>query len=196
MPVDLNNITQQEVEEAANEFWNDFTKVVDFQYRLTELVKLQGRNVQFDTGLKTVLEKQRKLLFDLRTLYAGAYDLLSENRRSIVFRWIVKATGELKEIGTALGGLGIAPLVIVGGVLLTGAIAGLLVGWHRQISVQGQALTNQERMIPLVESGKLPAEVLRPAPVGGLTGMIGNLSTVALIVAALWFASKFMDSSE
>jgi hypothetical protein len=196
MPVELNNITQQEVEEAANEFWNDFTKVVDFQYRLTELVKLQGRNAQFDTGLKTLLDKQRKLLFDLRSLYAGAYDLLSENRRSIVFRWIVKATGELKEIGTALGSLGVVPLVIVGGVLLTGAIAALLVGWHRQISVQGQALSNQEKMIPLVESGALPAEVLRPAPVGGLTGMIGNLSTVALIVAALWFASKFMDSSE
>jgi len=196
MPTDVNNITQAEVEEAANEFWNDFTKVVDFQYRLTELVKLQGRNAQFDTGLKTVLDKQKKLLFDLRTLYAGAYDLLSENRRSIVFRWIVKATGELKEIEGALGSLGVVPLVIVGGVLLTGAIAGLLVGWHRQISVQAQALANQEKMIPLVEAGILPAEVLKPVAVGGLTGMLGNLGTVALIIAVLWFGSKFIESSE
>jgi len=196
MPTDVNNITHAEVEEAANEFWNDFTKVVDFQYRLTELVKLQGRNAQFDTGLKTVLDKQRKLLFDLRTLYAGAYDLLSENRRSIVFRWIVKATGELKGIEGALGSLGVVPLVIVGGVLLTGAIAGLLVGWHRQISVQAQALANQEKMIPLVEAGVLPAEVLKPVAVGGLTGMLGNLGTVALIIAVLWFGSKFIESSE
>lgn len=196
MPVNVNNITQTEVEEAANEFWNDFTKVVDFQYRLAELVKLQGRNAEFDAGLKTVLDRQKKLLFDLRTLYAGAYDLLSENRRSIVFRWIVKATGELKQIEGALGSLGVVPLVIVGGVLLTGAIAGLLVGWHRQISVQGQALSNQEKMIPLVEAGILPAEVLKPAPVGGLAGMLGNLGTVALIIAVLWFGSKFIESSE
>lgn len=196
MPVDVNSITQKEIEEAANDFWNDFTKVVDFQYRLTELVKLKGRNVQFDTGLKTLLDRQRKLVFDLRSLYAGAYDLLSENRRSLVFRWIVKTTGELKNIEGSLGGLGVAPLVIVGGVLLTGAIAGLLVGWHRQISVQGQALTNQEKMIPLVESGVLPAEVLRPAPVGGLSGMIGNLGTIALIVGVIWFASKFLESKE
>ena len=196
MPTDVNNITQAEVEEAANEFWNDFTKVVDFQYRLTELLKLQGRNAEFDASLKTLLDKQRKLLFDLRTLYAGAYDLLSENRRSIVFRWIVKATGELKGIEGALGSLGVVPLVIVGGVLLTGAIAGLLVGWHRQISVQAQALANQEKMIPLVEAGILPAEVLKPVAVGGLTGMLGNLGTVALIIAVLWFGSKFIESSE
>lgn len=196
MPVDVNDITQKEVEEAANEFWNDFTKVVDFQHRLLTLYKLKGRDARFDAGLKALLDQQKKLTFDLRTLYAGAYDLLSETRRTIVFRWIVKTTGELKEIEGALGSLGVVPLVIVGGVLLTGAIAGLLVGWHRQISVQAQALANQEKMIPLVEAGKLPAEVLKPAPVGGLTGMLGNLSTVALIVAVLWFASKFMDSSE
>lgn len=196
MPDEVVNLTQREVEEAANEFWNDFTKVVDFQHRLMELYKLKGRDAKFDTGLNDLYKQQSKLLFDLRTLYAGAYDLLSEARRSIVFRWIVKATGELKGVESALAGLGVVPLVIVGGVLLTGAIAGLLVGWHRQISVQGKALENQEKMIPLVQQGILPAEVLKPAPVGGLTGILGNLSTIALIIGVIWFASKFMDTGE
>ena len=102
----------------------------------------------------------------------------------------------MKQIEGALGSLGVLPLVIVGGVLLSGAIAGLLVGWHRQISVQAQALANQEKMIPLVEAGVLPAEVLKPVAVGGLTGMLGNLGTVALIIAVLWFGSKFIESSE
>lgn len=196
MPVDMNNMTQADVEAAANEFWNDFTKVVDFQHRIMKLYGLKGRHAPFDAGLEGLLARQKELMFDLRTLYTGAYDLLSENRRAIVFRWIVKATGELKDVEGALGSLGVLPLVIVGGVLLTGAVAGVLVGWHRQISVQGKALGNQERMIPLVEAGVLPASVLKPAPISGLTGLLGNLGTVAAIVALLWVASKYMKSGE
>jgi hypothetical protein len=180
-----------EVEEAAAAFYGDYLKLKAFHVRLSGMMSYRGRNAEFDAGLKRLVGGQRKLMFQLRNLYVEAYDLLPADKRAEVFRWIVSVTGQLKAFASELGGLGIAPLVIVAGVLITAATATALVAWHRAITAQGKALDNQARMIPLVEAGIVDPSVLKPvAPALGLSGVIGNLSSVLLIVGLIYAAVK------
>lgn len=180
-----------EVEEAAAEFYGDYLKLKAFHVRLSGMMSYRGRNAEFDAGLERLIGEQRKLMFQLRSLYAEAYDLLPADKRAEVFRWIVSVTGQLKAFASELGGLGIAPLVIVAGVLITATTATALVAWHRAITAQGKALDNQARMIPLVEAGIVDPSVLKPvAPALGLSGVIGNLSSVLLIIGLIYGAVK------
>lgn len=180
-----------EMEEAAAAFYGDYLKLKTYHVRLSRMMSYRGRNAEFDAGLKRLVQDQRKLMFQLRSLYAEAYDLLPADKRAEVFRWIVQATGQLKAFASDLGGLGIAPLVIVAGVLITAATATALVAWHRAITAQGKALDNQARMIPLVEAGIVDPDVLKPvAPAPSLSGVIGSLSSVLLIVGLIYGAVK------
>lgn len=186
-----------EMEEAASAFYGDYLKLKAYHVRLSRMMSYRGRNEKFDAGLKLLVHDQRKLMFQLRNLYADAYDLLPADRRSEVFRWIVQATGQLKTFASEFSGLGIAPLVIVAGVLITAATATALVAWHRAITAQGKALDNQARMIPLVEAGIVGPDVLKPvAPALGLSGVIGNLSSVLLIVGLIYGAVKLFGARE
>lgn len=186
-----------DMEEAATSFYADYEKLKTFHVRLSRMMSYRGRNAEFDAGLKSLVTEQRRLMFELRNLYVGAYELLTADRRSEVFRWIVQTTGELKAFASDLGSLGIAPLVIVAGVLITGATATALVAWHRAITAQGKALDNQARMIPLVEAGVVDPSVLKPvAPAPGLSGVIGNLSSVLLIVGLIYGAVKLFGESK
>jgi len=189
--VTTDSVATPEMEEAAAAFYSDFLKLKTFHVQLSRMVSLQGRNTEFDAGLKSLVMEQRKLMFQLRNLYAEAYDLLPADRRSEVFRWIVEATGELKTFASELGSLGVAPLVIVAGVLISASTATALVAWHRAITAQGKALDNQARLIPLVEAGVVDPSILKPvAPALGLSGVIGNLSSVLLIVGLIYGAVK------
>ena len=180
-----------DMEEAAAAFYGDYLKLQTFHVRLSRMMSYRGRNAEFDAGLKRLVQDQRKLMFQLRSLYAEAYDLLPADKRAEVFRWIVLATGQLKAFASELGSLGIAPLIIVAGVLITAATATALVAWHRAITAQGKALDNQARMIPLVEAGIVDPDVLKPvAPAPSLSGVIGSLSSVLLIVGLIYGAVK------
>jgi len=134
--------TQAEIQQAAAAFFSDFKDVQEFHEKIMRMSEYTGKNVEYDAGLKEITDRQHRLMFELRNLYVNAYELLSPEQRSIVFKWIVKATGELKATAETLGDLGIAPIVIVGGVLISGLVATALVAWHREISVQRAALEN------------------------------------------------------
>ena len=182
--------TQAEIEEAALSFFSDFKDVQSFHDQILQMSNYTGRNVEYDTNLKEIVERQRRLMFELRNLYVNAYELLSADQRSIVFRWIVKATGELKATAETLGGLGIAPFIIIGAVVLTSVVATGLVAWHREISVQQAALANQAKLIPLVAAGKLPAEVLRPVQPTTIASAVSDFSTVLILLGGLYLAWK------
>jgi len=184
-----------EMEEAAAAFYGDFLKLKTYHVQLSRMMVYRGRNTEFDAGLQSLVTGQRKLMFELRNLYAEAYDLLPVDKRSEVFGWIVRTTGELKTFASELGALGIAPIVIVAGVLLAAGTATALVAWHRAITAQGKALDNQARMIPLVEAGLLDPSVLKPvAPAPGLSSVIGSLSSVLLIIGLIYGAVKLFGS--
>lgn len=190
---ETNDLTASpELQKAAAEFYQDFLKLTEFQKEINQYVKYHGRNPQYDAGLKDLVTRQKKLLFELRNLYADAYDLLPKDKRALVFRWIVQTTGELKKISAGLGDLGLVPLVIVAGVIIAASTGVALIAWHREISNQAVALENQRKMIPLVEAGLVPGELLKPVtPAPGLAGAIGSLGNVVLIGIAIWAAVKF-----
>lgn len=182
--------TQAEVQEAAAMFFSDFRDVQGFHDRILRLAVHTGKSVEYDAGLKPIVERQKQLMFGLRNLYVNAYELLSPKQRSVVFRWIVQATGELKATAETLGGLGFGPFIIVGGVVISGLVATALVAWHREISTQQKALELQEKLIPLVAEGKLPADVLRPLPPTTISSAISGFSNVLLLLGGLFLVWK------
>jgi len=182
--------TQAEIQEAASKFFSDFKDVQDFHDQILRFAKYTGTNAEYDAGLRDIVERQKRLMFELRNLYVNAYELLTPGQRSVVFRWIVQATGELKATSDTLGDLGIAPFIIIGGVVLAGVVATALVAWHREISVQQSALENQAKLIPLVAEGKIPADVLRPVPPTTITTAISDFSNVLLWLGGLFLAWK------
>jgi hypothetical protein len=193
---EVNQVTEQQVREAAEAFYPDFLKVVGFHNRINELWPYRGKSAEFDQGLERIIERQKGLMFELRNLYAEAYDLLPEDKRAAVFRWIVQATGELSRMETGLASLGIAPVIIVAGVIIAAATAGALVAWHREISNQEKALENQARLIPLVESGVVSPDVLKPVDTGGsVLGTISNLGNMLLFGVMVWAAVKLFGES-
>lgn len=185
--------TQAEMQEAAAKFFSDFRDVQSFHDRILRLSVHTGKNAEYDTGLREIVERQKQLMFELRNLYVHAYELLSPEQRAVVFRWIVQATGELKATAETLGDLGVAPFVIIGGVVVSGLIATALVAWHRQISVQAKALEHQEKLLPLVAKGVLPSDVLMPVQPPSLSSAISSVSGVALLLGGLWLAWKLYN---
>lgn len=177
------NISESEIQEAASNFYPDFQKVMQFHERIQALEDYRGRSQEFDASLRSIVARQKDLMFGLRNLYADAYELLPPAQRSIVFKWIVKATGELKQTSDNLGQLGIVPIIIIAGVIITAATATALVAWHRAISVQGKALDNQAQMIRLVAEGKLPPEVLKPGTTTTIAESLSSFGTVLLLIA-------------
>jgi hypothetical protein len=189
MPV-IAEPTQAEIQEAAAMFFSDFRDVQEFHDRILRFAMHTGRNAKYDAGLRSIVERQKRLMFELRNLYVNAYELLSQGQRSVVFRWIVQATGELKATAETLGGLGIAPFIIIGGVVVSGVVATALVAWHREISNQRKALELQEELIPLVAEGKLPADVLRPLPPTTISSAISGFSNALLLLGGLFLVWK------
>jgi len=185
--------TQAEIQEAAAMFFSDFRDVQSFHDRILRLSAHTGRNAGYDTGLREIVERQKLLMFELRNLYVNAYELLSPEQRAVVFRWIVQATGELKATAETLGGLGIAPFIVIGAVVISGLTAAALVAWHRQISVQQKALENQEKLLPLVLKGQLPTDVLLPVQPPTIASAISSVSGVALLLGGLWLAWKLYN---
>jgi hypothetical protein len=174
-------------------FFSDFRDVQSFHDRILRLSAHTGKNVGYDTGLREIIERQKLLMFELRNLYVHAYELLSPEQRAVVFRWIVQATGELKATAEMLGGLGIAPFIVIGAVVISALTATALVAWHRQISVQAKALEAQEKLIPLVVKGVLPSDVLMPVRPPSLSSAISSISGVALLIGGMWLAWKLYN---
>lgn len=191
---DTSTITDADVQEAAQNFYNDFGKVMEFHTAIQEMARYSGRNGDYDAGLRDLIARQKELMFGLRSLYADVYELLTPAQRSIVFKWIVQATGELKTTSDSLGNLGIAPLIIVAGIIITAATATALVAWHRQISLQKQALEYQATLLPLVTEGKLPADVLKPATPTGISETVNNVVQVALVIALAFLGLKLWQT--
>lgn len=189
MPETL-NLTESEIREAAGAFFSDFEQVMTFHGQIVSMAQYRGRNNEFDQGLKAITDRQTELMFGLRNLYAETYEWLTPAQRSLLYKWIVRATGELREVKGALGEMGIAPLIIIAGVIVTAATATALVAWHREIGVQQQALANQAKLIPLVAEGKIPADVLQPYQPTTISSAITSLSQVALLIAAGYIAWK------
>lgn len=186
--------TQAEIQEAAAMFFSDFRDVQSFHDRILQLAVHTGKNAEYDAGLKLIVGRQKHLMFELRNLYVNAYELLSPDQRSVVFRWIVQATGELEATAETLGDLGMAPFIIVGAVVISGLVATALVAWHRQISVQQKAIENQEKLIPLVLKGDLPADVLVSTQPPTVSSAISSFSGVLLLLGGLFLAWKLYDS--
>lgn len=178
--------TQAEIQEAAGRFFSDFRDVQGFHDQILRFAAHTGKNAKYDAGLREIIERQKWLMFELRNLYVNAYELLPPEQRSVVFRWIVQSTGELKATSGTLGDLGVAPFIIVGGVVLAGIVATALVGWHREISVQQAALENQSKLIPLVAAGEIPADVLMPVPPTTISTAISGFSNVLLWLGGLF----------
>jgi hypothetical protein len=182
-----------EVEKAARAFYSDFKKLEAYHLKIVSLMSYSGRESAYDGPLKSMLDRQESLMFGLRNLYVDAYDLLSKSRQLEVFRWIVKATGELRSYQ---GQLGIAPVVVIAGVLLTAATAGALVSWHRMVDVQGKAISYQESLLPLVLKGELPPDVLKPViGDGGLSGLIDVIPVLLIGAVVLYGISVFKGKS-
>lgn len=186
----VQEVTEAEVQQAAAAFFSDFKDVQSFHDQILAMSAHTGKDPGFDAGLREIVGRQERLMFELRNLYANAYELLTAGQRSVVFRWIVKATGELKATSETLSGLGIAPFIIVGAVVLSGITATALVAWHREISVQQKALENQAQMIPLVAKGVLPADVLKPPAPTTISSAISGVTNVLLWLGGLFLAYK------
>ena len=188
-----NPVNIADVEEAARSFYTDFKKVRSLHSRLIPLLSYSGREWDYDGSLRDVLARQEELMFGLRNLYVDAYDLLSPRRRSEVFKWIVTATGELQS---SKGQLGLAPILVIAGVIMTAATATALVAWHRLIGVQSKAISYQESLIPFVVSGDLPSDVLVPdIPGNGLSGLMGVLPFLLVGALSLYGISVFKGRS-
>ena len=186
---DTLNLTDAEVREAAATFFSDFEKVMRFHDQILAMVDYWGKNKRFDQGLSPIIERQNQLMFGLRNLYADTYELLTPPQRSLLYKWIVSATGELRSVKESLG-FAVTGTIIVAGVIITLATATALVAWHREIGVQQQALANQAKLIPLVAEGKLPADVLQPYQPTTIARSITAIGQVALLIAAGYIAWK------
>jgi len=184
----VQNPTETEVREAAAVFFDDFEKVMTFHDQIQAMAQYRGRNNTFDQGFSSIVDRQSRLMFGLRDLYADTYEWLTPPQRSLLYKWIVSATGELREIKAGFGQLGIAPIIIIAGIAITAATAGALVAWHREISVQAQALANQAELIPLVAEGKIPSDVLRPLQPTTIASSLTAIARAALLIAAGYLA--------
>lgn len=178
--------TEAEVTEAAKSFWTDIQKVRDLHRRLKDLVPYFGRDPEFDKGLREALLIQRKIMFDLRTAFGDAYQFLTEPQQIEAGQFIRTAQNELFNfydkagISYRLEGLGIAPVLIILGVAITALAAGALVGLHRNISLQEKKIKYQESLIPLVEAGTLPGDVLKPIEEPGFFDQIQNIAILGI----------------
>lgn len=195
---DVQNLSQEEVQKAYNEFWNDFFDVVKLQDRFEKLLPFFGQDPTYDRGLADIIERQKQILFDLRTIYGELYDSFNEVQQRNIGEFIRRATAKIPGVRmSGLGALGIAPLILAGGVVISILAAGALVAYHRNISMQKDRIALQEKMIPLVASGELPPEVLeqptgKPGIFEAMFLNVGNLILMGLGVMFLWPVLKDM----
>lgn len=196
MPELTSQVSESDVQEAFGSFYDDFGQVMQFHDAIQKMAPYVGRNAQYDAGLKSIVARQNELMFNLRNLYADMYPSLNPTQQTLLYNWIVKATGQLRSVSDSLGNLGIAPIIIIAGVALTALTATALVAWHRQISVQRQALEQQAALIPLVAEGKVPADVLKPIVTPSIGQTISTLGSVLMWGVGIWAAFKLYEESK
>jgi len=182
---------QASVQDAYNNFWNDFYEVVKAQDSIEEYLPSYGINEKFDTGLVDLVQRQKQILFDLRTIYGELYEFFNVTQQASIGDFIRRATISLSEgrLPSGLSGLGIAPFILAGGIVVSIIAGGALLAYHRNISLQKDRLAMQVELIPLVAAGKLPPEVLEPPPVspGVFQGLFSNIGTLILIGVGIYF---------
>jgi hypothetical protein len=178
----------KEIETAAKNFAADLFEVSKLHDRLISLLSYYGRSPKFDRNIPELVNRQREIMFNLRTAFAEAYPILDEKSQTAAGRFIREATAQLRDQPKPPGqepGLGLAPVVIVGGVIISAIAAGALVAFHRLISVQKKEIDLQEKLIPLVKAGDLPPDVLQRQ--AGLFGGLNNYFKLAVLAAAAYF---------
>lgn len=196
MPELTSQVSEGDVQEAFASFYDDFGQVMQFHDVIQQMAPYIGRNSQYDAGLKTIVDRQNELMFELRNLYADMYPSLNPTQQSLLYNWIVKATGQLRTVSDTLGNLGIAPIIIIAGVAITALTATALVAWHRQISLQREALKQQAALIPLVAEGKVPADVLKPMTSPSISQTISTLGSIVMWAVGIWAALKLYEGSK
>lgn len=194
-------LDKAQVQKAWDNFWDDFYEVVKAQDRIDYYLTHVGKVPRFDAGLKDLIVRQRQILFDLRTVFAELYDYFNATQQQNIASFIRRATVSLKvspELYSGFArtfGLGVAPLILIGGVVISLIAGGALLAYHRNISLQKERVALQEKLLPLVEAGKLPPEVAaevfkQPTKEAGIFGdlfsNIGNLILIGVAVAFLW----------
>lgn len=178
----------QDIETAAQSFASDLYEVSVLHDKLMTLLSYYGQNPEYDARIPGLVSRQREIMFNLRTAYAEAYPILDERSQAAAGRFIREATAQLKDqpqVSTPGSGLGLAPVVLVGGVIVSAIAAGALVAFHRLITVQKKEIELQGRLVPLVREGKLPPEVLQRQ--AGLFAGINNYVKLAILAAAAYF---------
>jgi hypothetical protein len=179
---------RQDIETAAQSFASDLYNVAILHDKLMALMSYYGRDPDYDAKIPGLVSRQREIMFNLRTAYAEAYPILDEQSQAAAGRFIREATAQLKnqpQASASKSGLGLAPVVLVGGVIISAVAAGALVAFHRLITVQRKEIELQERLVPLVQKGELPPEVLQRQ--GGLFAGLNNYVKFAILAAAAYF---------
>lgn len=188
---EVKTVNQTSVQDAYDNFWKDFYEVVKAQDKIEEYIPSYGINEEFDSGLADLVKRQRQILFDLRTIYGELYDSFNETQQVNIGDFIRRATVSLSEarLPSGLSGLGIAPFILAGGIIVSIIAGGALIAYHRNISLQKERLAMQVKLIPLVAAGKLPPELLEPpsqAP-NIFQSLFSNIQTLILIGVGIYF---------
>ncbi len=188
---EVKTVSQASVQDAYNSFWNDFYEVVKAQDAIEQYLPSYGINQEFDSGLTDIVHRQKQILFDLRTIYGELYDSFNETQQINIGDFIRRATVSLADerLPSGLSGLGIAPFILAGGLIVSIIAGGALIAYHRNISLQKERLAMQVKLIPLVAAGKLPPEVLEP-PSGSpniFQSLFSNIQTLILIGVGIYF---------
>jgi hypothetical protein len=193
---EVSSVDRVAVEEAAQSFYADFKLLQAFHAELGRLMAYYGKAPSFDQRQREIVQRQTDLMFELRNLFVEAYDLLPPEKQSEVFNWIVKATGELKVYRNALDRLGLPFVIVAGGVVLSALTAGALVVWHKSIQTQAKAIELQKTLVPLVVEGKLPADVLKPAPASGIGGLLQAIPGVVIAAAVVLLLPRLIGGGK
>jgi hypothetical protein len=188
-------LDKAQVQNAWNEFWNDFYEVVKAQDRIDYYLTHTGKVTRFDEGLQDLIARQRQILFDLRTVFSELYEYFNPTQQQNIASFIRRATTSLKVSPQLSGGfgLGVAPLILIGGVVVSLVAGGALLAYHRNISLQKERIKLQEKLLPLVETGKLPPEVVKEVfkqptkEAGFFEGLFANIGNLILIGIAVTF---------
>lgn len=147
---EIEAVDRASVQDAYNSFWNDFYEVVKAQDQIEGYLPAYGVDKEFDSGLIDLVQRQKQILFDLRTIYGELYDSFNETQQINIGDFIRRATISLTEerLPPGLSGLGIAPIILAGGLVVSIIAGGALIAYHRNISLQKERLAMQEKLIP------------------------------------------------
>lgn len=191
------DVTLENVESAYAEFWDDFYEVVKAQDAIESYLPYYGLNDSFDEGLQDLVVRQKQIISDLTTVYGELYDYLNETQQVNIGGFIRRSVQTLHSDSLPqglLGRLGVAPLLLAAGITLTILAGGALLAYHRNISLQKERLAMQEKLLPLVASGEISADVLETisettaSDSGGIFGnLFSNIQTLLLVGVGIYF---------